>query len=310
MKVIITGATGFVGANLAARLAERGDDVYVLVRRESKLWRLAAINEKITRHEADLSDAPALERVFTAVKPEIVYHLGVYGAYSSQTDADLILKTAIFGTLNLIRASEIAGVRVFVNTGSSSEYGTKDHPMSEAEILEPNSYYAVAKAAQTLLCQHVARTSPLAVITLRLFSVYGPFEEPGRLVPNVIKLALAHENIPLAAPTVARDFVYIDDVVDAYIMAAGRPDLSGEVFNIGSGVQTTIRDITDKILEATSSASEPIWGAYGGRTFDTNMWVANMSHTAKKLGFTARTSLAHGIALSVAWFKEHKKFYN
>ena len=101
--------------------------------------------------------------------------------------------------------------------------------MRETDLLEPNSYYAVAKGAQTLLCQHVAKAEQRPITTFRLFSVYGPFEEPSRLIPTLVRLCLEGRNLTLVDPETARDFVYIDDVVDAYLRIDKLAGLCGEV---------------------------------------------------------------------------------
>ncbi len=309
MSVFLTGATGFVGANLAIRLVEQGEDVHILARPSSRLWRLESILKSLHVHDADLTDAPTLTALLAEIRPKTVFHLAAYGAYPHQNDARKIFETAIFGTLNLLEASKKAGVGLVINTGSSSEYGTKDHPMSEDDRLEPNSSYAVAKAAQTLLCQDFARREALPVITVRLFSVYGPFEEPTRLVPTIIRKTLKNEDLPLADPNTARDFIFAADVVDAYLALRDRADLSGEVLNLGSGRQTSLREIVETALALTGSTSKPIWGAYPSRPFDTATWVADMSHMQTKTGFTARTSLKDGLEKTISWLKPHLNFY-
>lgn len=309
MSVFLTGATGFVGANLAIRLAEQGDDVHILARPSSRLWRLENSLKSLHIHDVDLMDAPALTALLAKIRPKTVFHLAVYGAYPYQKDARKILETSIFGTLNLLEASKKADVGVMINTGTSSEYGSKDHPMSELEQLGPNSSYAVAKAAQTLLCQDFAKREELPVITARLFSVYGPFEEPTRLVPTIIRKALKNEDLPLADPNTARDFIFTADVVDAYLALRDRADLSGEVLNLGSGRQTSLRDIVETTLALTGSTSKPLWGAYPPRPFDTATWVADMSHMQTKTGFTARTSLKDGLEQTISWLKPHLNFY-
>src|SRR5205807_2299476 len=118
----------------------------------SKPWRLADVLHRLVVHRADLTDASQTRNVFADACPAAVLHLAAYGAYESQADARLILQTNILGTFNLLDASAAAGVKVFINTGSSSEYGFKSQPMREDDRLEPNSYYAIAKAAQSHLC--------------------------------------------------------------------------------------------------------------------------------------------------------------
>lgn len=310
MKVFITGISGFVGANLAHKLVAQGHEVHGLVRANSKNgWRLTSIKSQITIHEGDILDKAKVSEIITQVKPEIIYHLVVYGAYPFQKDAELALQTTIIATLHLLQAAKTAGVKMVVSTGSSSEYGSKDHPMREDERVDPNSYYAVGKAAQTLLGQHFSNTEGLPVITLRLFSVYGPYEEPTRLLPVLILNALNNRDIPLASPKTARDFIYVDDVVEAIIQASTRPDLGGQVFNLGSGQQQTLQTLVDSVISETKSTSKLLWNAYPQRPFDTNIWVADTNKLKTDLKFEAKTPFELGIKKNIEWLKANQQYY-
>ncbi|MDB5195571.1 MAG: hypothetical protein JWO84_755 [Parcubacteria group bacterium] len=310
MKVFITGIAGFVGAGLARALLTDGVEVHGLVRPSSDLWRLADIKDQLHLHSGDLLDALSVQKALQESRPDTIFHLSVYGAYPTQKDKDLILRSSLGATMTLLDAAKEAGVGMVVNTGSSSEYGTKDHPMREDELIEPNSYYAVGKAAQTLYCQQFAREEKLPIVTLRLFSVYGPYEEPTRFIPTLIEKMRANEDVPLADPTVARDFIYLDDVVDAYRAAALKPELSGEVLNIGTGTQHTLQEAFDTAVALTGSSSKALAGAYGNRTFDTPVWVADMEKTTTRLGFKPAHTLEAGLAKTIEWANEHHGYKN
>ena len=154
--VLVTGALGFVGACVVRELVARRQEVHLLLRRDSQTWRLDDVRDQVTAHRASLVDAEATRAVVLDVRPRAVLHLATHGAYESQADARVILQTNILGTYNLLAASAESGVKVFVNAGSSSEYGFKAQPMKETDRLEPNSFYAVSKAAQTHLCSLLA----------------------------------------------------------------------------------------------------------------------------------------------------------
>src|SRR5262249_24369371 len=148
-------------------------------------------------HEAPLEDPAAVVR---RVRPEWVFHLAAHGAYSSQTDVRQILQTNVLGTAALVEACLETGFEAFVDTGSSSEYGFTDHAPAEDEAPEPNSHYAVAKASATLFCRHTARSRHVHIPTLRLYSVYGPWEEPTRLIPTLLVRGLDGTLPPLVDP--------------------------------------------------------------------------------------------------------------
>ena len=300
-RFLVTGAAGFVGAVLCRRLLREGGEVHVILKPSSPTWRLDDVRTDLRIHAGDLRDEAGTAALLAAVRPEVVYHLATHGAYPFQTDADGIIQANILGTWNLLKALSPLDYQVFVNTGSSSEYGFKQFAMRENDLLEPNSYYSVAKCAQTLLCQHVARQENRAITTFRLFSTYGPFEEPSRLVPTLVRRCLAGEDLSRVAPDTARDFVYVDDVVDAYLRIDALAKLQGEILNIGTGVQRTVREVVELVLRHTGSSVRCGWGEMPSRIWDTSTWVADCTKARRLLGWDPVTSLSDGLAQTVAW---------
>ena len=232
--ILVTGAAGFVGANLLRRLTATGAAVHAFVPARTDLWRIADQAPRIVIHEVDLIDRPAVEQAVRAIRPRVIFHLAAHGAYAHQTDATGIVRSNLEGTVNLLNACAEIGFSAFVHSGSSSEYGIRHEPMREEMRLEPNSLYAVTKAAATLYGRHVAVSRELPVVTLRFFSAYGPWEEPGRFVPTLLSSLLDGTLPPLVTPTTARDFIYIDDIVDACLATAARAPRGGEILNVGT----------------------------------------------------------------------------
>ena len=305
MRAMVTGGTGFVGANLVRRLVRQGYEVHLLVRPGHARWRISDVLGELRLHESDLSDADQVGQLVSAVRPVQVFHLAVHGAYPSQTDYRRMVETNVVGTMNLVHAALLAGVEVFVNTGSSSEYGFKDHPPAEDEMVEPNSPYAVTKASATMFCQYLAREHGMHVPTLRLYSVFGPYEEPTRLIPTLIMRGLKGEFPPLAAPDIARDYVYVGDVVDAYLLAANRPSREpGPIFNVGTGTQTTLRELIALARQTLPVRGEPSWGSMPNRRWDTGIWVANSHKIQGELGWRPSVDLAHGLRATIAWLTD------
>jgi nucleoside-diphosphate-sugar epimerase len=303
-RVLLTGGTGFVGANLARRLLRDGHELHLLVRPGYQPWRIEGIRRDVHLHELHLHDTEAVARAVTQVRPEWVFHLAVHGAYSWQTDWEQMVRTNIQGTMSLLSACLKTGFAAFVNTGSSSEYGFKDHAPAESEPLEPNSHYAVTKAAATLFCRHTARSQRVHVPTLRLYSVFGPYEEPARLLPALIRRGLKGELPPLADPEVARDFVYVDDVVEAYLLAAStRTSGWGPVYNVGSGVQTTLIEVVQVARELMGIGAEPVWNAMPNRQWDANVWVCDNRKIRSQLGWQPRRPFGEGFRLMLDWFR-------
>jgi nucleoside-diphosphate-sugar epimerase len=276
--------------------------VHVLVRPGSDRWRLAGIAADVAVEEADLRDADAVAAAVARAGPETVFHLGTRGAYSWQADAAEILETNVLGTANVLDACVGRKIGALVNTGSSSEYGFKDHAAVESEPLEPTSVYGVAKAAATLLCTAVARERAQPAATLRLYSVYGPWEEPGRFVPALAEAALRATLPTLASPTVARDFVWVGDVVDAYLLAASTSGV-GAVYNVGSGRQTTLAEAVDAARRVLGVSEEPSWGSMPDRPWDTDVWVADVSKIERDLGWRPAVAFDEGLERTAAWLQ-------
>jgi nucleoside-diphosphate-sugar epimerase len=304
---LVTGAAGFVGAVLTRRLLSDGHDVHTVSKSSTAQWRLGGLEPDLQQHQVDLRDEDGVRSVVASIRPEVIYHLATHGAYPSQTDADGIIQTNIVGTWNILKALGHIDYEVFVNSGSSSEYGFKDYAMRETDLLEPNSYYSVAKCAQTLLCQHVAKTESRPITTFRLFSVYGPFEEPSRLIPTLIRRCLEGEDLTLVDPEIARDFVYVDDVVDAYLCTDKLAQLRGEIINIGTGIQSPIRLVAELILHHTRARVACHWGAMPARIWDAKTWVADCTKSARLLGWRPTTMLSEGLERTIAWMRHQQE---
>jgi UDP-glucose 4-epimerase len=302
VRVVVTGATGFVGANLVRRLIADGQEVHALVRREYNDWRIRSLGGAIVLHSVDLRDAAALHDVLNQIRPEQVFHLAVYGAYPAQTDVAMMVQTNIVSTVNLVKASIRAGAQVIVNTGSSSEYGFRRTPPRESDPAEPNSAYAVTKLSATLLCRELARSYAVHIPTLRLYSVYGPFEEPTRLIPKLLVAGMQGQLPPLANPATARDFVYVADVVSAYLAVADTAEMDLDaVFNVGTGVQTSIEAVVGVVRKMLDVSQTPRWGSYPARSWDTVNWVADPTRLRTEIRWRPRYSIAQGLQAMLEW---------
>jgi nucleoside-diphosphate-sugar epimerase len=304
MRCLVTGGAGFVGANLVRRLLDDGHEVHVVLRGGSNTWRLEDVLNKVRPHRLDLCD-DQIGEVVTTIRPQWVFHLAAYGAYSWQRDLRRMVQTNLQGTINLVQASLLAGVERLVNAGSSSEYGYKDHPAKESECAEPNSHYAVTKAAATLFCQHTARREHLPISTLRLYSAFGAFEDPDRLMPKLIVEGRKGGFPPLVNPDIARDYVHVDDVVDAFLLAASNGNHQcGGIYNVCTGVQSSLEDVVNVARHVLSVKTEPIWGSMPGRQWDTNSWVGDNGLIRESLGWKPRYSLRDGFQQMANWYME------
>ena len=308
MRVLITGATGFVGSCLARRLLREGHNVHVFIRKESNTWRLEDIRKNITEHRVDLRDAALVDETVGKIMPQVIYHLATYGGFAGQKDATSILESNFLGTVNLLRACEQTGFDYFVNTGSSSEYGIKSKPMEELDILEPLEAYGVSKSASTLFCQSEGTAKKLPIVTLRLFSPFGPWDDQKRLIPYLIKSILRGEAPKLSTPESVRDYIFIDDVLDAYT-AVVEQTFYGEIFNIGSGTQHTIGAVVAATRGILQKGPEPVWGSVQKLRPEPAVWVANVDKARQKFKWKPSATLKGGLEQTIAWMKNNLSLY-
>lgn len=301
MKALVTGAAGFIGANLVRHLLRAGEEPVAVVRDDRPRWRLQDISDEISIRRGDLCDRDTLRRIVLQVRPEVIFHLAAHGAYSWQTDLDAMLDVNVRATETLLDAGRRIEARI-VSAGSSSEYGIKDHPPTETEAVAPNSLYAVTKACATHLCRLAAATYDQHAVTLRFYSIYGPWEEPGRLIPTLVERGLAGQLPPLVGPDTARDFVWVEDACEALVLAAttelGDP---GAVLNIASGTQITLARVVEMIRELFAIDAEPRWGTMQQRSWDTTVWVGTPAAARESLGWQALTPLRAGVQMVSDW---------
>ncbi len=310
-RILITGGAGFVGANLVRRLLRDFPEtkLYLIVRDSSSLWRLDGILDKVTLVDVDLSDRPALKKAVTTIQPEVIFHLAAYGAYARDNTLSKAVLTNITGLENLLEALESVDYKLFVNTGSSSEYGYKTQPMSEKDVLEPNSHYSATKGAATMLASSYGQIHQKPIVTLRLFSIYGPYEEPGRLIPTVAFKALHAQQIDMVGGQIVRDFVYVEDAIDAYLACLKLKNFDQRVFNVCSGIQTPILKVAKKLKKLANSDSKIVVGSFQPRPWDTASWVGNPKLARTVLGWTPQHSLEEGLKKSLQWFSENENLY-
>lgn len=300
-RVFVTGATGFVGSHVVRRLVGLGHEVHILCREQSNFWRIADLLPHVRRHVGSLESAESLRAIVQQARPEYIYHLAAATlvAGTAPAAADLI-GVNFLGTVQLLEALDSLDYAGFVSTGDSFEYTPQPTRLAESESCHPDALHGVAKLATTLYGQALAKASQRPILTLRLFSTYGPGDHPRRLVPKVIQGALAGTPISLSRPTIARDWVYMDDVVDLYLLAAAHAGrLAGTVLNAGSGISTNLGQIVALLLRLTQSQSETRWGVFPAPHHDGFPWVADPTAVQSALGWAPKVSLEAGLQATI-----------
>lgn len=302
--ILVTGASGFIGANLFKLLASVRGDVYAVVMRE-KNWRLADASDEHVM-AVDLNDAAATKNLVDSVAPQTVFNCVAYGAYSFEAEAGLIHQTNYQSVVNLVNLLAQRPFSAFIHAGSSSEYGDNCTAPREDSVCEPNSHYAVSKVAAATYLRYMGKQRSFPCANLRLYAVYGPLEDTSRLIPNLLRHALSGKLPPFVAPLTSRDFVHVQDVCAAFVMAATQmhPQLYGESFNIGSGIQTTIAELAELTKRIFSVPENPRFGSMEGRSWDLADWYANPAKAQQALGWKATTSLEEGLRSSAVWIAQ------
>jgi nucleoside-diphosphate-sugar epimerase len=305
-RVLITGGNGFIGSNLVRRLVDCGASVSVVVRPGSDLWRLRGMESHLRVYWADVTDAVAVLRIVSELRPDVVFHTAVKGGHPrSAGESAVILHTSVFGTFSILEACLQAGVPRIVHLGGSTEYRTSAEAMDETVPLEPDTFRGVAKALASHLVAYYARSRGLPVCILRPFSVYGPWESMERFIPRLLVAALTGEELALAGPGFRHDFVFVGDLVEAMLRAGLASLAPGQILNIGSGEEYTNEEMVDTVSRLVGRPVKVKLGAHPPSPTDRPHWRADASLAKRLLGWQPRYGLAEGLAVHLRWMRDY-----
>ncbi|HLA76789.1 MAG TPA: NAD-dependent epimerase/dehydratase family protein [Vicinamibacteria bacterium] len=301
-RVLVTGASGFIGASLVRALLEREACVHAWAAPQGSTWRLDEVLQRIAVDRVSLSDRAGVLAAVERVAPDAVFHLAARGVLSSEEASQEILATNVLGTYWLLEACVPLPRTRVVLLGGASEYAKQDRPLRETDPLEPATFYGASKAAATLIGQQHARRHGLPIAILRPFTVYGPWESPRRLVPAAIAGLREGREIPLTPPGIRRDFVFVEDVVEACLAAAERSLPPGVILNVGTGIEHSNEDVVNLIGSLLGLEARFRLGAVPPHAADRPHWVADLTTTRRLLGWEARHSLEQGLRRTLDWW--------
>lgn len=296
-RALVTGATGFIGSHVARNLVRQGFEVHLLCRRGATFERLGDIRDEVQVHTVNLADRRGLRRVVGAIRPGYIAHLGAATMRAGRAaTAATIVRTNLLGTINLIDACDGIDYAGFVNTGDAFEYGPKRRPAKESDVCRPRTLDGRAREIATLYARYAGLARGKPIVTLRLFSVFGPGDHPARLVPRLIADASAAAPLRLSHPTVARDYLYVEDAADLFLAALRASlRLGGEILNAGSGRRVTLATLVNRVLAVTGSHSEARWGSFPLAAHDRGCWTADVTKLRAALRWRPRFSLEQGL---------------
>jgi len=300
MKVLITGAAGFLGSALGAHLIKQGHEVRGLD--DLSTGKEEAVHEDVLFTRGDVMDRPKLWTLLQDV--ECVFHLA---ARVSVQESILYPReyneTNVGGTVSLMEAMRDVGVRRVVFTSSGAVYGSqKKQPLSEDLRPHPDSPYAVSKLSAEYYVRTIGKLWEIETVTLRIFNAYGqgqhlpPAHPP--VIPNYLKQAVQEGTLVIHnSGDQTRDFVYVDDVVRAMSRAASADEVDGEIINVGSGTEVSVTDLADLVLEVTDGEPEVVHNpkSDGG----VKRMRADITRARDLLDYEPQISLREGLRLTL-----------
>ncbi len=303
---LVTGGAGFIGSHIATRLVEQGQAVRVLDNLSTgSLRNLAHLGDAVEFVKGDVTDPQAVLRAVDGV--EVVFHEAALASVPRSVELPLDTHSAcVTGTVTLLDACRQAGVRRVVYAGSSSAYGNQpEMPKHEGQVPQVLSPYAAAKLAGELYCESFASTYDLETVRLRYFNVFGPRQDPDSPYSAVIPLFVSAV-LEGRQPTIfgdgsqSRDFTFVENVVDANLLAAEAEGVSGKVYNAACGSSLSVLKLLQQICELLDAPCQPEFAP--PRTGDVLHSWADISAAQRELGYEPRVDLDEGLRQTVEWF--------
>lgn len=305
MKILITGASGFIGSALAKRLEQEGHDVYGLYRYVADgRYDYYQLEKKIV---CDIRDREGVFKAIGQTKPEVVYHLAAMTPVSYSFIAPVeVTEVNYIGTMNVVDACQKVGVSHFIHASTSEFYGEQDKfPITEDATPKPLSPYAVSKVAAEEYIRFKARTEGFPYTIIRPYNTYNRsnVKKEYFVIERAITQALREGNIHLYTPTPVRDLLDRDSHVDAYVKCLGNKKALGEAINIGTGKGVTIGEAVQMVAgiveQMTSKKVSISWDMAPDRPFDIERLICSNEKAKRLLGWQPLYTLEEGLAIAV-----------
>ena len=307
-RVLVSGATGFIGSHIVKRMVAQGAQVHILIRKDSSTWRINECLDKVTVWEADIQNLVLLQDIISRCNPQVVFHFAALVDVSRSWDIVYpMINNNILGTVNLLTSLRECDLKLFINIGSSEEYGDLSSPQNENQKESPVSPYSFSKAACLSFCQMAARIFSLPIINLRLFPTYGPYQESSMFIPSAIRELMTDGEFRMSPGEQKREFNYISDVVEAIFRVAECSSIRGEIINIGSGNPYQIKDVVNIVSGLVGNNVSVHIGALPYRKGDAMESYCDNKKLRDLTGWSPVVSLQEGVRLTVEWFRSYYK---
>jgi len=302
-RVLITGASGFVGAAVTRALVREGRDVAVLLRPTSDTRRIAAEIPRLRIVRGDLRDVSAVASTVHELRPQAVLHLGWEGVKGSERNSP-VQANNVPASVALYRLAASAGADVFVGMGSQAEYGPAPGRLDESAPTRPTTVYGAAKLSTGLLLDRLASTSGRQFAWLRLFSSYGPGDDPSWMLQYLARSLLARERPALTAAQQVWDYIYVDDVASAVI--ATMDARAQGIFNLGTGQARKLEDIITTLRDQVDPSLPLGFGEVPYRPDQVMHLEADITRLTAATGWTPQVPLDAGLREVVDWIRANR----
>jgi UDP-glucose 4-epimerase len=296
-KILVTGARGFIGSNLAARLLQYSAEVHAVSRNYSGI-----ATDPIRWWNGELADVGFVKNLLKEIKPDYIFHLSGY--VTGLRDAGIVVESyhsLLTSTVNILTAVTEIECKKIILAGSLEE------PEPEEVSPVPSSPYAAAKWAARGYASMFGKLYGVPVVNPRIFMVYGPGQREYRKLIPYVTISLLKNDIPkLSSGRRAIDWIYIDDVIDGLIVHAVNEEVTNSPVDIGTGQKISVKEIVEKLVAITGSTIQPVFGDLEDRPLE-RVTSADPDATFQKTGWKPAVSIDEGLHHTVVWYKDHLK---
>ncbi len=299
-RILVTGATGFIGARVAERLAERGHELALLLRTPRETDRAAALYAGCTLIRGDLAAPQSYATAVHAFAPNTVIHAAWHGVAGADRN-DFNQVANISAAAWLAGECSAAGATAFIGLGSQAEYGPHSRMLDETTPTTPTTLYGHSKLAACHVTQALCRAADMRHAWVRVFSTYGPRDNPGWMIPSLIAALKAGQKPALTPGEQKWGFLFVDDAADAIVAVAGSSEATG-AFNLGSADAPLLRDTITMLRDRVAPGAPLGFGEVAYRPDQVMHLQADIAKLSRVTGWAPRVDLSTGLNKTAQWF--------